>query len=121
MPSGDVELMHRIWMLILLLTAGIACSNRGVETHPVTQLPPLPDDAPIYLFVRAEELPECPWETIGSVRAEPGWLDRQDERDAVSAAVRRMGGQAVLLESRDDVEPRVIRFLSPYSFCDPRK
>jgi hypothetical protein len=32
-----------------------------------------------------------------------------------------MGGQAVILESREDTEATVIRFLDPYSLCDPRQ
>ena len=112
--------MNRNQLLPLLVIGGIGCSSSGVETHAIAQLDPMPDDEPVYLFVRTEEVPECPWETIGSISTDEGWLAAQDERDEVSAAVRRMGGQAVLLESREDTEVTVIRFLDPYSLCDPR-
>ena len=113
--------MKTTLLLPLLFIASLGCGSRSVETHAMAGLDPLPEDAPVYLFVRNEELPGCPWETIGSVTADEGWLDREDERDAVSYAVRRMGGQAVLIESRGDTEVTVIRFLDPYSLCDPRE
>ena len=113
--------MNRIRLLPLLLLAGIGCGSSGVTTHPMAELDPMPDEAPVYLFIRTEELPDCPWETIGSVTAVEGWLATQHERDDVSTAVRRMGGQAVILESREDTEATVIRFLDPYSLCDPRQ
>ncbi len=112
--------MNRPGLLTLLLISGIGCGSSGVKTQAMVELDPMPDDSPVYLFVRSEELPSCPWETIGSISTEEGWLAAQDERDEVSAAVRRMGGQAVLLESREETEVTVIRFLDPYSLCDPR-
>jgi hypothetical protein len=112
--------MPRSIAWVVLLSAFIGCSGPSVETNPIVELRPLPDDEPVYLFVREEELPACPWEVIGSVETRAGWLDRQGDRDAVSDAVRGMGGQAVLLGTRDDLVGEAIRFLEPYSICDPR-
>ncbi|MEJ2482021.1 MAG: hypothetical protein P8049_02600 [Gemmatimonadota bacterium] len=113
--------MNKTRLVSLLLIGGIGCGSSGVKSQAMAELEPIPDDEPVYLFVRTEELPGCPWETIGSIAAQEGWLEAQDERDAVSSAARRMGGQAVLLESREETEVTVIRFLDPFSLCDPRE
>jgi hypothetical protein len=86
----------------------------------MADLEPVAEDTRVFLFVRDEELPSCPWEVIGSIEAEDGWLERQATRDAVSEAVRRMGGEAVIAETREDRQVQVIRFLDPFSICDPR-
>ena len=106
-------------IMILAVSFGFACSGPTVETRPLVQLPPRPDDATVYLFVREEATPGCPWEVIGSVAADTGWLDRESDRKSVERAVRAMGGQGVLLGAREDPEADVIRFLDPISLCDP--
>ena len=106
-------------VMILAVFFGFACSGPTVETRPLVQLPPRPDDATVYLFVREEATPGCPWEVIGSVAADAGWLDRESDRKSVERAVRAMGGQGVLLGAREDPEADVIRFLDPISLCDP--
>jgi hypothetical protein len=105
--------------LILVVLPGFACSGPTVETSPLVQLPPRPDDATVYLFVREEATPGCPWEVVGSVAADAGWLDRESDLKAVEQAVRAMGGQGVLLGAREDPEADVIRFLDPISLCNP--
>ena len=105
--------------LILAVAVGSACSGPTVESRPLVQLPPRSDDATVYLFVRDEAPPGCPWEVVGSVAAEAGWLDRESDRAGVEKAVRAMGGQGVLLGAREDPEADVIRFLDPISLCDP--
>jgi len=105
--------------LILTVLPGFACGGPAVEAHPMVQLPPRPDDSTVYLFVREEAQPGCPWEVVGSVAADPGWLDRESDRKGVEKAVRAMGGQGVLLGAREDPEADVIRFLDPISLCDP--
>ena len=97
----------------------LACSGPAVETRPLVRLPPRSDDATVYLFVRDEVSPGCPWEVVGSVEAEAGWPDRESDRQAVEKAVREMGGQGILLGAREDAEADVIRFLDPISLCDP--
>jgi hypothetical protein len=109
----------RTAVLNLAVFAGFACSGPTVETRPLVRLPPRPDDATVYLFVREEATPGCPWEVIGSVAADTGWLDRESDRKSVERAVRAMGGQGVLLGAREDREADVIRFLDPISLCDP--
>jgi len=69
--------------------------------------------------VREETPPACPWEVVGSVVADQGWLDREADRKDVEEAVRTMGGQGVLLLEREDAEADVVRFLDPISICDP--
>ena len=104
-------------LLVLLGCAG----GSSIESRPLAELEPASADSPVYLFVRAEAVPACPWEVIGSLEVEEtDWLAHQGQRDDVSEAVRRMGGQAVLVNERDDVQIQVIRFLDPYSICDPR-
>jgi hypothetical protein len=105
-----------------LLLALLACAGgSSIESRPLVEIEPAPADSPVYLFVRAEGLPACPWEVIGFIETEQeDWLEHQDRRDEVSEAVRRMGGQAVLVNERDEVQIQVIRFLDPYSICDPR-
>ena len=113
--------MRRLRTAALILAAlpGFACGGPTVETRPLVQLPPRPDDATVYLFVREEAIPGCPWEVVGSVAADAGWLDRESDRKAVERAVRAMGGQGVLLGAREDPEADVIRFLDPISLCNP--
>lgn len=104
-------------LLVLLGCAG----GSSIESRPLVELEPASADSPVYLFVRAEGLPTCPWEVIGSIETEQeDWLEHQDRRDEVSEAVRRMGGQAALVRDRADVQIQAIRFLDPYSICDPR-
>jgi len=105
--------------LILAALFGLACSGPAVETRPMVLLPPRSDDATVYLFVRDEVSPGCPWEVVGSVEAEAGWPDRESDRKAVEKAVREMGGQGILLGARMDPKADVIRFLDPISLCDP--
>ena len=105
--------------LILAAAVGSACTGPTVESWPLVQLPPRSDNATVYLFVRDEAKPGCPWEVVGSVAADAGWLDRESDREAVEQAVRAMGGQGVLLGAREDPEADVIRFLDPISLCDP--
>jgi hypothetical protein len=81
--------------------------------------PPGEEDAAILLFVRDEKIPACPWEILGTVSGERGWAETADGRRAAEDAARKMGGQALLLATRSDAEARVIRFLDPYSLCDP--
>ena len=104
---------------VLSLLLG-SCSGASVVSRPMARLEPVSEEAPVYLFVREDELPSCPWEVIGSVEADEDWLEHQARRDAVSEAVRRMGGQAVIVDARDDLQLQVIRFLDPFSICDPR-
>jgi hypothetical protein len=106
-------------VLTFAAISGLACGGPAVETRPLVTLPPKPADSTVYLFVRDEATPGCPWEVVGSVEAEAGWLDRESARSDVEKAVRVMGGQAVLLGSREDSEAEVIRFLDPISLCDP--
>jgi len=105
-----------------LLLVLLGCAGGGsIESRPLAELDPVSEDIPVYLFVRDETLPPCPWEVIGSVDTDDTtWLEHQARRDAVSKAVRAMGGQAVILDARDDAHIQVIRFLDPYSICDPR-
>ena len=104
-------------LLVLLGCAG----GSSIESRPLAELEPVRADSPVYLFVRAEAVPACPWEVIGFIEAEQkDWLAHQDRRDEVSDAARTMGGQAVLVSERDDEQIEVIRFLDPYSICDPR-
>lgn len=105
--------------VVLAVLSSASCSGPTVEPQPLVQLPPRPDDATVYLFVRDEATPGCPWEVIGSVSADAGWLDREPDREGVEQAVRTMGGQGVLLGARGDPEADVIRFLDPISLCDP--
>lgn len=112
--------MVRPGLPVLLLVLFGCAGGSSIESRPLAELEPVPADSPVYLFVRAEAVPACPWEVIGSIEAEDDWLEDQRERDEVSEAVRRMGGQAVLAGERDDVRIQVIRFLDPYSICDPR-
>mgnify|MGYP001551449094 FL=1 len=105
--------------LVLTALFGLGCSGPAVETRPLVLLPPRPDEAKVYSFVRDEVSPGCPWEVVGSVAAEAGWLDRESDRKAVEQAVREMGGQGILLGARTDPEADVIRFLDPISLCDP--
>ena len=113
--------MRRFGATALILAALYAsgCGGPTVETSPLVQLPPRPDDSTVYQFVRDEAKPGCPWEVVGSVAADAGWLDRESDREAVEQAVRAMGGQGVLLGAREDPEADVIRFLDPISLCDP--
>lgn len=106
-------------VLILAAISGLACGGPAIETRPLVTLPPRPDDATVYLFVRDEVSPGCPWEVVGTVTAETGWPDRESDRQAVEQAVREIGGQGILLEARPDPEADVIRFLDPISLCDP--
>lgn len=93
-----------------------ACGPR-VETHPVGRLPPRAEDAPVGVYVRSEKLPACAWEEIGTVDAEQGWVEDVGRSRVVLAAVRRMGGEAVIVAAPSDAEGDVIRFLDP--LCDP--
>lgn len=106
-------------VLILAAIFGLACGGPAIETRPLVTLPPRPDDATVYLFVRDEVSPGCPWEVVGTVKAEAGWPDRESDRKGVEKAVREMGGQGALLGARLDPEADVIRFLDPISLCDP--
>ncbi len=105
--------------LTLAAISGLACGGPAIETRPLVTLPPRPDDATVYLFVRDEVSPGCPWEVVGNVEAEAGWPDRESDRKGVEQAVREMGGQGILLGTRMDREADVIRFLDPISLCDP--
>lgn len=111
------RLRSSAFLLVVLGCAG----GSAIESRPLAELEPASADAPVYLFVRTEGVPACPWEVIGSIGAEEDdWLEHQGQRDQVSEAVRRMGGQAVLVSKRGDAQIQVIRFLDPYSICDPR-
>ena len=105
--------------VVLATLPSASCGGPTVEPHPLVQLPARPDDATVYLFVRDEATPGCPWEVIGSVSADAGWLDREPDREGVEQAVRTMGGQGVIVGTRGDSEADVIRFLDPISLCDP--
>jgi len=105
--------------VVLAVLSSASCGGPTVEPQPLVRLPPRPADATVYLFVRDEATPGCPWEVIGSVSADAGWLDREPDRKGVEQAVRAMGGQGVLLGARGDPEADVIRFLDPISLCDP--
>jgi len=113
--------MNKIGLPILFLFALGCAGGSSIESRSLAELEPASTDSPVYLFVRAEAVPACPWEVIGFIEAEDeNWLAHQGQRDEVSEAARGMGGQAVLVRERDDVQIEVIRFLDPYSICDPR-
>lgn len=105
--------------LVVTVVAGVSCGGRQIEVHPLVQLQPRPAQSAVYLFVREEAPPACPWEVVGSIVADQGWLNREADREDVEQAVRTMGGQGVLLVHRDDSDAHVIRFLDPISICDP--
>ncbi len=105
--------------MILAVLPGISCGGPQIQVRPLVHLQPRPVDSAVYVFVREETPPACPWEVVGSIAADAGWLDRETERDDVEEAVRTMGGQGILLLERNDPEADVIRFLDPISLCDP--
>ncbi len=98
--------------------ASVACGP-SVRSEPMVDLPSREGSAEVLLFVRDEKIPACPWEIVGTVSGERGWAATADGRRKAEDAARTMGGQALLLATRSATEAQVVRFLDPYSLCDP--
>jgi len=100
------------------LLSAVACGP-SVRSEPLVEVPSQDESAEVRLFVRDERIPDCPWEILGTVSGESGWAGTTDGRRKAEDAARNMGGQALLLETRADADAQVVRFLDPYSLCDP--
>jgi hypothetical protein len=95
----------------------VAGCGPKVRTTSLGTLPARPADAPVNIYARSVNLPSCAWEKVGTVTGEPGWvLDARGTRE-VRDAVRKMGGDAVIVAEKSDAEGDVVRFLDP--LCDP--
>ena len=116
-PAGLAVAAGRAVAATLAL-AGLACGP-SVRSEPMVDVPSREEGAEVLLFVRDEKIPLCPWEILGTVSGERGWVETEGGRRKAEDAARRMGGQALLLATRTDAEAQVVRFLDPYSICDP--
>lgn len=102
----------------LPVASALACGP-AVRPEPMVEVAPREESAEVLVFSRDEKIPACPWEVIGTVSGEAGWARDADGLREAREEARKMGGQALLLASRGDDEAQVVRFLDPYSLCDP--
>jgi len=95
----------------------VSCGPR-VASVDTAQVIEREDDAEVLLFVRdVDGIPQCPWEVLGEIEVEPGWLDDRGDRRRVKRAAARLGGHAVIVENAEDARARVLRFFDP--LCNP--
>lgn len=77
-------------------------------------------DSEVLVFVRdTDGIPPCPWEILGTIEVEPGWMADEGERSRTLRSAARLGGHAVMVDAADDREARVLRFFDP--LCNPLK
>ncbi len=89
-------------VLVLLLTSGCGASVRVTPFAP-GKYPPRETEHPIQLF--STKAPQCPYEELGLVRAEPktGLTKWQRVVDGLLARARQMGGDAVILKQATEL------------------
>lgn len=102
---------------VLFAAASIACGPT-VETVETAQVIERDEDAEVLVYVRESNgIPSCPWEILGTVEVDDGWVDDEGELRRVKRAAAGLGGHAVLAETAADDSVRVVRFFDP--LCNP--
>jgi hypothetical protein len=83
--------------VLLSCLAGCGVSVRATPFAPGRHAP-LPPGAPVQMF--STRIPDCPYEELGLLRAEPksGFTPWQRVVDAFLARARQMGGDGVILQ-----------------------
>lgn len=92
----------------------------GPRVDPVTtaEVRKRDADARVLVYVRDRDgIPPCPWEVLGTVEVEVGWTENDDERRRAERAAAELGGHALIVETSEDTEARVLRFFDP--LCNP--
>ncbi len=92
----------------------------GPRVDPVTtaEVRARDADARVLVFVRDRDgIPSCPWEVLGTVHVEAGWTENTDERRRIERAAAELGGHALMVETSEDAEARILRFFDP--LCNP--
>jgi len=101
----------------VLAVLPVSCGPR-VESIDTAQVIDRDEDAEVLVFVRdTDGIPGCPWEVLGQVSVEPGWVGDPDDRRRVKRAAAKLGGHAVMVENDEDTSVRVLRFFDP--LCNP--
>lgn len=114
---GRVASSGRTLMVLTAVAATAGCGPRTsvVETAQVRERD---EDATVLVFDReVDGIPACPWEVLGTVAVDEGWLEDDGEIEEVRRAAARMGGHAVMVEGPASEEARVLRFFDP--LCNP--
>lgn len=103
----------------VLLAVALAC---GPRVDPVTtaEVRERDADARVLVFVRDRDgIPSCPWEVLGTVEVATGWTESPDERRRAERAAAELGGHALMVETSEDAEARILRFFDP--LCNPAR
>jgi len=112
----------RTYLLPTLPVAFLAVGSLGcgpkVEAVDTARVAEREADAEVLVFVRESNgIPSCPWEILGTIEVDDGWVEDEGDLRDVKRAAARLGGHAVFAETAADDHVRVLRFFDP--LCNP--